>query len=227
MRLLLVAATAFEIDPLLNYLKEHFTVLDNQIFKKGENEIKVCISGIGIMMTTYNLLESIVDFKPDFALQAGVAGAFNKQLSLGDLLLISSEQIADLGAEDHSNFLDVFDLGLMDVDDSVFKDKKLHNPSASQNNQWELPFVSGITVNAVAGCSTTIKKRLEQYNCVTESMEGAPFHFVCLKKGIPFLQIRAISNFIEPRNKPNWQMKMAITNLNNWLLQSELIKGRF
>ena len=114
MRLLLVAATSFEIDPLLNYLKIHYTVTGKQLYKKDEHEIKVCITGIGMMQTTYSVLESILELKPDFALQVGVAGTFDSNLELGELVLIASEQIADLGAEDHDDFLDIFDLENLD-----------------------------------------------------------------------------------------------------------------
>ena len=108
MRLLFVAATSFEVEPFLNFLKMNYSVIGDELYKKDEVEVNVCITGIGMMMTTYSVLESIREFKPDFALQAGVAGSFDKQLQLGDLVLINSEQIADLGAEDHDDFLDIF-----------------------------------------------------------------------------------------------------------------------
>ena len=50
-------------------------------------------------------------------------------------------------------------------------------------------------------------------------MEGAAFHYVCLKEHVPFAQVRAISNFVTPRDKSQWQMKKAITNLNKWLIK--------
>jgi futalosine hydrolase len=49
-------------------------------------------------------------------------------------------------------------------------------------------------------------------------MEGAALHYVARESNIPFIQIRAISNYIGERDKANWQMKLAIDNLNQTLL---------
>jgi futalosine hydrolase len=48
-------------------------------------------------------------------------------------------------------------------------------------------------------------------------MEGAAFHFVCLREEIPFMQIRVVSNYVEPRNKNSWNIPLAIANLNDFL----------
>ena len=49
-------------------------------------------------------------------------------------------------------------------------------------------------------------------------MEGAAFHYVCLQQKIPFIQLRAISNYVGERNKTKWKMKEAIINLNEKLI---------
>jgi futalosine hydrolase len=50
-------------------------------------------------------------------------------------------------------------------------------------------------------------------------MEGASFFYACEQAGIPGIQIRSISNLVERRNKENWQIGLAIKNLNNTLIQ--------
>jgi futalosine hydrolase len=50
-------------------------------------------------------------------------------------------------------------------------------------------------------------------------MEGAALHYVARESNIPFIQIRAISNYIGERDKSKWQMKIAIDHLNQTLLQ--------
>jgi futalosine hydrolase len=45
-------------------------------------------------------------------------------------------------------------------------------------------------------------------------MEGAALHYVCLKEKIPFLQVRAISNYITRRDRNAWRMAEAIASLN-------------
>jgi len=48
-----------------------------------------------------------------------------------------------------------------------------------------------------------------------ESMEGAAFFMACEQFEIPCIQIRAISNKVEKRNTANWDLSLAIKNLNN------------
>ena len=56
-----------------------------------------------------------------------------------------------------------------------------------------------------------------KYNPVTESMEGAAFHYVCLKQKIPFLQLRSISNYAGERDKSKWDIEKSILHLNKEL----------
>ena len=48
-----------------------------------------------------------------------------------------------------------------------------------------------------------------------ESMEGAYVHYVCIKENIPFIHLRAISNYVGERDKSQWQIKLAINNLHS------------
>jgi futalosine hydrolase len=45
-------------------------------------------------------------------------------------------------------------------------------------------------------------------------MEGASVFKVCEEFNIPCMQIRSISNKIEKRNRENWDLDLAIINLN-------------
>ena len=49
-------------------------------------------------------------------------------------------------------------------------------------------------------------------------MEGAAFFASCKRAGGDFIQIRAISNYVEKRDKSKWQMPLAIQNLNDFLI---------
>ena len=50
-------------------------------------------------------------------------------------------------------------------------------------------------------------------------MEGAALHYVGRETGIPFIQIRAISNYVGERDKSIWLIKESIELLNKTLLQ--------
>jgi futalosine hydrolase len=49
-------------------------------------------------------------------------------------------------------------------------------------------------------------------------MEGAAFHYVCLMEQVPFIQFRAVSNYVAQRDKTKWKLKQAIQTLNDKLV---------
>ncbi len=168
------------------------------------------------MATAYNLAKALASDKYDLALQAGVAGSFNADIALGELVFVATDQYGDLGAEDHYNFLDIFQLGLLGENDAPFANKRISTNYIHPSITFRK--VSGLTVNRVAGSEFTVTARKEQYNCDTESMEGLPFHYACTRENTPFAQVRSISNYVAPRDKESWKMKDAIINLNEWLI---------
>ena len=48
-------------------------------------------------------------------------------------------------------------------------------------------------------------------------MEGASLHFIGRDLTIPFMQIRAVSNYVGERDKTKWKIDLAISNLHNEL----------
>jgi len=87
-----------------------------------------------------------------------------------------------------------------------------------QYNLTALPVVSSVTINEI---TTNLKRKLqiiEKYNPFIESMEGAALHYACSLLNIPFIQLRATSNYIGERDKTRWLMKDAIVNLNKALI---------
>jgi futalosine hydrolase len=58
----------------------------------------------------------------------------------------------------------------------------------------------------------------ELFDPVTESMEGAAFLYACLSEKIKCLQLRGVSNYIEERDKKNWNIPQAIQNVNEFII---------
>lgn len=44
-------------------------------------------------------------------------------------------------------------------------------------------------------------------------MEGAAFFYACLSAGVPCAQVRAVSNYVERRNRAAWKLGDAIAAL--------------
>ncbi len=218
MNILIVAATPFEVAPLEQYLETHAERKAFLDFEQGELRIKLLITGVGQMLTAYALGKTLEKEDFDLAINAGVAGAFDRELELGTVVHVVSEQLGDLGVEEaDGEFKSMQELELLNPHGFPFQDAKLNNPQADAYDF--LPKVSGLTVNKVHGFSESIALAKARYQADVESMEGAALFYACLMAEVPFLEIRAISNYVEPRNRDNWQLSLAIDNLNQVLIE--------
>ena len=148
-----------------------------------------------------------------------MGGSFDCNIPLGEVVFVTSDRYGDLGAEDHDKYIDIFDMGLLDGNIHPHTANTLANTPHPLHDHIRLRKVSGLSVNMVSGNERTIAHRATTYKCVVESMEGAAFHYVCLREHAVFAQVRAISNYVIPRDKSQWKMKDAVINLNNWLIE--------
>lgn len=217
MKILLIAATEAEIAPLTEYIAPFKTSKDGRNYTIGETDLKLLIGGVGMVATAYSLTRELAKNQYDLVLQAGVGGAFNRHIEFGEVVLVAKERYADLGAEDKEAYIDIFDMGLVNGNETPFTDTWLQMPASQWIQRFPYRQVSGVTVNTVSGSERTITRIADAYKPDVESMEGAAMHYVCLLEGVAFVQLRAISNYIEPRDKSKWQMGKAIKSLNDVL----------
>ncbi len=206
MKILLTAATTFEIEPTLQLIE-----------KKGLSpniEVDVLITGIGPVNTAFLLTKAIVAHNPDLVVQAGIAGSFNyDDLPAGTTVLVKYDTWGDLGMEEKGQFTTVFDAGFAGKNHFPFTEGWLMNPHSILNNST-LPVVKSVTINKVSDSLVQKKQLAGTFDAQTETMEGAALHYVCLQENIPFLQIRSISNEVGERDKSKWSIKEAVENLN-------------
>lgn len=216
MQIILVAATEAEILPTLEFLKKNF-LLESGAFKIHVNLwLKTIISGVGPASAA--LAIGLLNTAPDtLVLHAGVAGSYDENLPLGSLVEIERERWGDLGAEDRDgSLIDVFSLGLLNPDSFPYDRGWIKNDSAPFT---KLPIRDGVTVSRASGYQPTINSISHKFPLAVESMEGAGIFLACRIKHIPFLSVRAISNWVKPRDKSSWKMGLALENLNNFLIQ--------
>lgn len=214
--LLIVAATEPEIAGFLRFLEANFRTITPRVFQNDQYTIEILISGVGMMASAFQLSARLATQQYDAALQAGIAGCFDTEIPLGTVLGVSAESYGDLGAEDKENYLDIFELGLLPQDRYPFEQGCLPNPRPYLGGAG-LRMVPAISVNTVSGNAATIAARAGRYQALLESMEGIAFHYACRQYQIPFLQIRAVSNYVTPRDRSAWQIGPAIANLNQFL----------
>jgi futalosine hydrolase len=200
MKTLVVAATKAE----LTFFYQHFNLPEGD-FVESKN-FDLLITGVGMVATAFALGKHLSP-KYDLVVNFGIAGCFDRNITLGTVLNITEDTFAELGAENGAEFLTITDLGFGEN----------HYTSKSQR-KVALPIAKGITMNCVTGSEKSIKNLIKRLNPTTESMEGAAVFYACKQLNIDCLQIRSISNYVEPRNKDNWKIGLAVKNLNDWAI---------
>ncbi|MFN8238507.1 MAG: hypothetical protein U0T77_10075 [Chitinophagales bacterium] len=106
-KITIVSATLLEVKPLFEIYqpgKADFTGL----YIAGES-LHFLITGMGMMNTAAHLALYASKFERDFYIDAGVCGAFNRHLNIGDVVQIASETYGDFGVENDEEFQDFFD----------------------------------------------------------------------------------------------------------------------
>jgi futalosine hydrolase len=174
-------------------------------------QIKVLITGAGMVPTAFSLGKAFSEEHFELAINAGIAGSFNPNIKPGDICLVKEDIFAELGAEDGAEFLSMEMLGLG-------KSNYLPKPNPSFTKHRSLQEVKAITVNKVHGNALSISKTIAHFSPEIESMEGAAFFYACEQAHTSCIQIRAISNFVERRNRSNWYIKLAVNTLNDTLI---------
>ncbi|RDC56935.1 futalosine hydrolase [Pedobacter chinensis] len=201
MKTLVVAATKAEV----TFFYQHFNLPEGDFIESKNFDL--LITGVGMVATAFSLGQHLSPNKYNLVVNLGIAGCFNRKIELGSLLNINEDIFAELGAENGDEFLTITDLGF---GENRFKPKNKRTVN--------LPAVTGITVNCVTGSEKSINNLKKRLNPTTESMEGAAVFFACKQQNIDCLQIRSVSNYVEPRNKENWKLGLAIKNLNDWAI---------
>jgi len=210
--ILIVAATDLEIKPLLHKIYLEKSLNENlRRFSFGNKTIDVLITSIGMVATTFHLTQILGVHKYDYIINAGICGAFDESLHLGDVVHVLEDSFADIAIDT--------DDGLSPIKLNNSLDKKMLTTSLKNANPISTPSLQklkkakGITVNTISSNKRRIDYFMRTYAPDVESMEGASFLYVCNTINKPCTQIRSISNYVGNLNKEDWNIVLAINNL--------------
>jgi futalosine hydrolase len=210
MRVIITAATNLELDGCAKKA--------SQLFKKSKVKISFHATGIGMLASGVKLTQLITAHQPDLIIQMGIAGSYIKTEPLGKIWVVTSEAIADLGVREKGIFTDLFDSQLIKENEAPFKKRKLINQGVKLFNVLKTDTAAAVTINEITTSPKRIKEIIEAHSPVLESMEGAALHYVGSLTKTPFIQIRAISNYVGERNKAKWKLKESIEQLEAYVL---------
>jgi futalosine hydrolase len=137
-------------------------------------------------------------------LSAGIAGGLVTRIRLGALAVATRSVHADLGADSPGGFLTLDDLG--------FGTASL--PAADLKILPDAVRGAVLTVSTVTGTAARAEALAERYpDAVAEGMEGFGVATACALAGVPFGEVRAISNPVGPRDRAAWRIGPALDAL--------------
>lgn len=211
MQILIVSATEMEVEPLRQELG---TAVQRNKYHYKHLVIDLLISGVGMTATAFALGRHLVNKNYDLIINLGLAGAFDRELNLAQVVEVITDCFPEMGAENGQQFLSLSDLQLQAADAFPFEKAQIKADlpeNLYQTHRWEK--VHGITVNTVHGNPASIAELESIFQPQVESMEGAAFFYACRMMDFPCIQLRSISNYVEKRNKAAWKIDPAIQNL--------------
>lgn len=171
------------------------------------------VLGVGKVAATLALTRRVLEQRPAAVVAFGVAGAYPGGPAIGEACWVTHDWLVDEGVETPDGFLSLERLRLGArgpfVADAALTD------ALDARLGGGVPRVVGATVSTCSG--TDARAAAYQLACPgvqVESMEGAAVGAVCTTLGIPWAQLRVISNRTGDRERGGWDLAGALARLH-------------
>ncbi len=195
----IMCAMREELEPILEYMDIKETINHaNNIFYLAEfngKDIVLAYSKIGKVNAAITATVLIEKFKVDKILFSGVAGAIDKDLKIGDLIIATK-------TTQHDVDLTVFgyEPGFIPESQVFFEcDEELNTLAIEVAKKLNIKLKSGIIASGDQFIHNKERKEwiAKTFNASAIEMEGGAVGCVCFNENIPFFMLRAISDTAE------------------------------
>ena len=198
MRVLVMTAVSAERDAVLRGLH-------------SDPRFDVLVAGVGSVVAAVNTTKALATNEYSLVISAGIGGGFPGRAEVGSLVVANKIVVADLGAETSEGFCSVDELGFGFTHVQIEASLVDHVTRAML--VAKLPVVTGpvLTVSTVTGtAASAVDLASRVAGATAEAMEGYGVGFAAFDRGLPVLEIRAISNMVGPRERSTWRIKEAL-----------------
>ena len=214
------------------------TISGYPVFYSGavsENRVVLGISGMGKTNAAHAVTVLMERFSPSCIVNFGIGGTYpSSGLRVGDIAVAEKEVYADEGVllKDGLHSFEITGIPLLKV-----RGRKYFNefPADKRLSRLALKATCSIahcksgvflTVSACTGTGIRAGELAGKFDPICENMEGAAIAHICRLYGIPFVEIRGISNIVEDRNMKKWDIELASENCQKAVLHFlETLRG--
>lgn len=180
----------------------------------GATGFDVCLAGVGPASAAARTATALASGKFDLVISAGIGGGFQERANVGSLVIANEIIAADLGVETAEGFSSVDELGFGTARIPV--DPHLPPNMLQLLKYTDVPACIGpiVTLSTATGTAATCAKLSKRIPGVAaEAMEGYGVALAGHHLGLPVMEIRAISNFVGPRQRELWKIDEAMQTL--------------
>jgi len=179
----------------------------------NNSRFNVLVAGVGSVIAAVNTAKALATAEYGLVISAGIGGGFSGRAEVGSLVVANEIIVADLGAQTPEGFRSVDELGFGAGCTKIQLNAHLVDQVTKAFVATNLLVRIGpiLTVSTVTG---TTERGLELAaripGATAEAMEGYGVGCAAFDRGLPVLEIRAISNLVGPRERSTWRIKEAL-----------------
>ncbi|MBN1632176.1 MAG: futalosine hydrolase, partial [Thermoleophilia bacterium] len=170
-----------------------------------------------------------MDPAPALVVQAGIGGALPRAPGadgpgVGDVVIATRESYSDTGSSSPDGWIPANELGLpiaqvggLELGGVFPLDERLARAAAGIIEGVEWPQVRPrvfvgpcVTASMATGLRSQAELTARRWGALAESMEGAAAAHACALFGLPFIEIRGISNMVDDRDRGAWDVDRAV-----------------
>jgi futalosine hydrolase len=173
-------------------------------------ECEVLVGGVGPAASAASASARLARGGVELVVCAGIGGGF-APLGFGEIAVASCSVFADLGAETADGFVPLPSLGFGVADHAVEPRLAVELCDLTGGHLGTI-----LTVATVTGSAATAEALAARFpDAVAEGMEGAGVAAAAALHGVPFAELRAISNPVGPRDRAAWRIREALAALGS------------
>lgn len=189
----------------------------------ASQNIRPCVTGVGILNAALCMGKTLADQAITGVINLGLAGSFDiYTVPLGSICVVDREIWPEygLGLEDGPGKVDAVGLKfpLAELDGKPIWDSLELDPTTAARDMgiqlpsgW--PLASSVTVSTVSATQGRNIALHDRYKVQLENMEGFALAYACALAGVPFLEIRAVSNLVGSRKPGDWDFAAGFAAL--------------